>query len=270
MSHASNGSLPTANIRFASWEAFGAFLGQQGSARGLFVRAATPPPIGTELGVRFVLPDGSDLLLSGRVVHTVNPLEAEALGEDPGMGVQFTHMSAEQARALQELMVKALNAPSLAPPPSPGARKPSGAPAQRVRSAPPVGPGALAAPGRAGSAPPTGPAQARPVAPDNDPRLHEAAALLGRARIDAAEQKVAEVLRERPSSIEGRVILFTAQARRAAAQFDFATATDKYRALLAIDPNSAEAKAQLEVLRRDAETGKALVERVFGPGDRSR
>ena len=101
---------PTAHIRFQSWEEFGAFLGQSGGARGLFVRADKPPAIGTEIGVHFVLPDGSELLLSGRVVHSLNALEAQALDEEPGMGVQFTHMSQEQGRQLQELMMKAFEA----------------------------------------------------------------------------------------------------------------------------------------------------------------
>lgn len=104
-----------ARIRFQSWDEFADFLQQEGNSRGLFVRAAVPPAIGTDLGVHFMLPDGSELLLSGRVVHTVNPLEAEALGEDPGMGVQFTHMSEEQAHELQRLMLRAMSMSSRPP-----------------------------------------------------------------------------------------------------------------------------------------------------------
>ena len=104
-----------ARIRLQSWEEFADFLQQEGNSRGLFVRAAIPPAIGTDLGVHFLLPDGSELLLPGRVVHTVNPLEAEALGEDPGMGVQFTHMSEEQAHELQRLMLRAMSMSSRPP-----------------------------------------------------------------------------------------------------------------------------------------------------------
>jgi Tfp pilus assembly protein PilZ len=261
---------PTAHITFTSWEEFGGFLGQSGSARGLFVRAEKPPPIGTEIRVHFVLPDGSDLTLAGRVVHSVNPLEAEALGEEPGMGVQFTHMSEEQGRALQGLMMKALSSPSLHPSP----RAPRNAPTRYSSSPPHELPFAAAEPTtvarvaipraeRAGA--PVPPAPIEPRVPDNDPRIQEASSLLDRVRFDAAEQKVAEVLRERPGSFEGRLILFTAQARRAASQFDFQTAIDKYRALLQLDPEHAEAKSQLQLLQREAETSRALVERVFGP-----
>jgi Tfp pilus assembly protein PilZ len=249
---------PTAHIRFTSWEEFGGFLGQQGSLRGLFVRADKPPAIGTELRVHFVLPDGSDLTLSGRVVHTVNPLEAQALDEEPGMGVQFTHMSEEQGRALQELMMKALSSPSL--PPAGRPRR-----AEQPRAPEPSEPTAFArvATSRASrDHEPLEPPAAR--VPDEDPRLQEASSLLDRVRFDAAEEKVAEVLRERPGSFEGRVILFTAQARRAASQFDFQTAIDKYRALLQMDPDHAEAKAQVQLMQREAETSRALVERVFG------
>jgi Tfp pilus assembly protein PilZ len=262
---------PTAHITFTSWEEFGGFLGQSGSARGLFVRAEKPPAIGTEIRVHFVLPDGSDLTLAGRVVHSVNPLEAEALGEESGMGVQFTHMSEEQGRTLQGLMMKALSSPSLHPAP-----RPQRAPTRYSSKPPQVLPSAASEPSavarvaipraeRAGALPP-GPVE--PRVPDNDPRIQEASSLLDRVRFDAAEQKVAEVLRERPGSFEGRLILFTAQARRAASQFDFQTAIDKYRALLQLDPEHAEAKSQLQLLQREAETSRALVERVFGPKNR--
>lgn len=260
---------PTAHIRFSSWEEFGGFLGQQGSSRGLFVRAEKPPPIGTELSVHFVLPDGSDLTLAGRVVHSVNPLEAQALDEEPGMGVQFTHMSEEQGRALQELMMKALSSPSLHPagpqraaPPPPTPSPFDDPPSAREPTA--VARVVIPRAGRFAEPLPTPPAQ--PRVPDEDPRLHEASSLLDRLRFDAAEQKVAEVLRERPGSFEGRIILFTAQARRAASQFDFQTAIDKYRALLQLDPEHTEARAQLSLLQREAETSRALVERVFGSG----
>lgn len=259
---------PTAHIRFASWEEFGGFLGQQGGSRGLFVRADKPPSIGTEIRVHFVLPDGSDLTLAGRVVHSVNPLEAQALGEEPGMGVQFTHMSEEQGRALQELMMKALSSPSLHPPGRPQRVAPAPAPAPTPPREPAgaareqVAVARVAIP-RAGR-PAEPPAASEPRVPDDDPRLHEASSLLDRVRYDAAEQKVAEVLRERPGSFEGRIILFTAQARRAASQFDFEAAIDKYRALLQLDPEHAEARTQLPLLQREAETSRALVERVFG------
>jgi len=258
---------PTAHIRFTSWEDFGGFLGQQGSSRGLFVRADRPPSIGTEIHVHFVLPDGSDLTLAGRVVHTVNPLEAQALGEEPGMGVQFTHMSEEQGRRLQELMMKALSSPSL-PPARPARDQPAwSSPPQREPGPPPplrepLAVARVSVPRAAQPAEPEVGEESR--VPDTDPRLHEASVLLDRVRYDAAEEKVAEVLRERPSSHEGRIILFTAQARRAASQFDFQVAIDKYRALLQLEPDNGEARAQLALLQREAETSRALVERVFG------
>jgi tetratricopeptide (TPR) repeat protein len=60
--------------------------------------------------VQLLLPDGSEVLLEARVAYALSTLEAEAVGSDPGMGVQFTHMSEETGKRLQQLMADALDA----------------------------------------------------------------------------------------------------------------------------------------------------------------
>jgi hypothetical protein len=232
-------SLPTARIRFASWEELARFV-MQSDGRGLFVRAATPPPIGTELTLQLVLPDGRDLSLPGRVAHRV----AADSGGDPGMGVQITHMSAEQAERLQQLMSDPDVSRSL------HKQKASFRPeAQHVAAIP--------------SAPP-------PPPPDEPPKsslLLQAMQLLDRARFDTAERNVMDVLGDDPTNIEAQKLLLIIQARRLRSQFDFDRATQKYRAVLKLDPEHPEAKEQVAALSNEIEHSKALFERVFGNGN---
>ena len=228
--------VPTARIRFGSWEELARFV-TQSDGRGLFVRTNSPPPIGTELNLQLVLPDGRDLALPGRVAHRV---VAES-GNDPGIGVQITHMSAEQAERLQQLMSnpelsrslhkqisqrpgpKSVDPPAMPPPPPPPAM------------------GAL---------------------------LVQAYTLLERARFDTAERNVMDVLGDDPANIEAQKLLLIIQARRLRSQFDFDRATQKYRAVLKLDPDHAEAKEQVDSLEGEIEHSKALFERVFGGSDK--
>jgi len=226
-------ALPTARIRFASWEELARFV-MQSDGRGLFVRAATPPPIGTELTLQLVLPDGRDLALPGRVAHRVTDPRAET-----GMGVQITHMSAEQAERLQQLMSDPDVSRSL------HKEKASLRPEQAfVPSAPP------------------GPEEAPKSA-----LLLQAMQLLDRARFDTAERNVMDVLGDDPANVEAQKLLLIIQARRLRSQFDFDRATQKYRAVLKLDPDHAEAKEQVAALSGEIEHSKALFERVFGSGN---
>lgn len=234
---------PTARIRFASWEELARFV-MQADGRGLFVRTGSPPPIGTELTLQLVLPDGRDLSLPGRVAHRVG---AES-GGDSGMGVQITHMSAEQAERLQQLMTNPDIARNFHKHASlrPSAPEPASKPVARPLPEPP-------------------PAEPKPLS-----ALAQAYALLERARFDTAERHVMDVLGDDPSSVEAQKLLFVIQARRLRSQFDFDRATQKYRAVLKLDPSHAEAKEQVALLQGEIEHSKALFERVFGGSENKR
>ena len=231
-------ALPTARIRFASWEELARFV-MHSDGRGLFVRTATPPPIGTELTLQLVLPDGRDLALPGRVAHRTT---ADS-GGDPGMGVQITHMSAEQAERLQQLMSdpdvsRSLHEQQASQRPAAGAKIPA------VPSAPPV-----------------------PEQPPKSSLLLQAMQLLDRARFDTAERNVMDVLGDDPANVEAQKLLLIIQARRLRSQFDFDRATQKYLAVLKLDPENAEANEQVAALSSEIEHSKALFERVFGSGN---
>jgi hypothetical protein len=162
---------------------------------------------------------------------------ASAANDEPGMGVQLTHMSAEQAERVTALMVQA------------GVGEDTidthGDPAHRSFPPPP--------PRRA----------SQPIG--RDPRIDQIVGLLDRARFDAAERKAVEVLTEIPELIGVRVLLLQAQARRARSQFDFDQALDLYMSILMLDSRHEEALEQIKVLPEQAEHTKKLQARVLGP-----
>ena len=225
----------TARIRFASWEELARFV-MQSDGRGLFVRANTPPPIGTELTLQLILPDGRDLALPGRVAHR----SAGDAGSEPGMGVQITHMSAEQAERLQQLMTDPEIARSFHKQASLRPKAPS------LPAAPPPVPVPV------------------PPASQMSPLLVQAVTQLERARFDTAERHVMDALGDDPSNVEAQKLLLIVQARRFRSQFDFDRASQKYRAVLKLDPEQPEAQEQVASLSNEIEHSKALFERVFG------
>jgi hypothetical protein len=228
-------AVPTARIRFNSWEELARFV-MQSDGRGLFVRTHALPPVGTELTLQLSLPDGRELALPGRVAHRVG-LES---GGEPGIGVQITHMSAEQAERLQELMTNPDIARNFH-------KQASLRPEAPIASRPPPEP---------------------PAVPQMTALLAQAYALLERARFDTAERHVMDVLGDEPSSIEAQKLLLIIQARRLRSQFDFDRATQKYRAVLKLDPEHAEASEQVASLEGEIEHSKVLFERVFGSGNK--
>jgi len=60
------------------------------SSRGLFIRTEALLPVGEDTPLRLTLPDGTELLLHGRVAHMLTPSAARALGRHPGMGFELT------------------------------------------------------------------------------------------------------------------------------------------------------------------------------------
>jgi len=246
VSGSSTKAVPNARIRFASWEELARFV-MQSDGRGLFVRAVAPPPIGTELTLQLVLPDGRDLALPGRVAHRVAP----GSGAEPGIGVQITHMSEEQAERLQQLMTDPDIARSFH---KHASLRPASA---EVQAPEPASERAAAEPAPGASSQLSAP-------------LVQAFAQLDRARFDSAERLVMDVLGDDPSSTEAQKLLLTIQARRLRSQFDFDRATQKYRAILKLDPQHAEALEQVASLSHEIEHSKALFERVFGATENKR
>lgn len=273
-------AVPTARIRFGSWEELARFV-MESDGRGLFVRAGSPPPIGTELMLQLILPDGRDLALPGRVAHRVGP---EA-GAEPGMGVQITHMSAEQAERLQQLMTNPDIARSFHRQASlrPGAPVPSSATTPEGKPVLPRAKPILTSkhkPAQAAPRPPAPvrapePAPPRPVVEPPPPSamsplLIQAYTLLERARFDSAERCVMDLLGDDPAHVEAQKLLLVIQARRLRSQFDFDRAMQKYRAVLRLEPEHPEAKEQVAALGHEIEHSKALFERVFGGSESKR
>ncbi|AKF05969.1 TIGR02266 family protein [Sandaracinus amylolyticus] len=73
------------------------------SEMGIFVRSESPLPIGTELRMRFAHDEGGELELSGMVVW-INPLRANGDNPNPGMGVRFESLTAEQREQVVALV----------------------------------------------------------------------------------------------------------------------------------------------------------------------
>lgn len=75
---------------------------------GLFIESSAPLPVGTTIAVEFALPDrpSERLRATGRVVWVRTRPERQVLF--PGMGVEFTDISAETSRRVVDL-VTALN-----------------------------------------------------------------------------------------------------------------------------------------------------------------
>jgi hypothetical protein len=279
-------------VRFDLWAEFARFMEQDSSTRGVFVRAAVPAAIGSEINVQFLLPDGSDLVLQGRVVHRLSAEEARAMGEHAGMGVQFTQLSAEQAQYIEGLLagVAARQAQRASTPATASGKRSSAPPGKQdsVPAAPEVAPVAAPAPKNAA---PVAPAAAAPAAraaaapavvngaprvvvvtaPPSapaltDPRLHQATSLLERGRFEAAARHANDVLAEHPELTAAKILLLVIDARRLRSQFDFEPAIECYRTVLSLDPLHSEANDQIGVLAGELEHSKALFERVFGRG----
>lgn len=74
------------------------------SEMGIFIRSDSPPPIGTELTVRFNAPDGgAQLELEGRIVW-INPVRVNGENLNPGMGVRFRALTPEQREQVVEIV----------------------------------------------------------------------------------------------------------------------------------------------------------------------
>lgn len=73
------------------------------SEMGIFIRSETPLDIGTPLRMRFA-PEGEDPLeLEGQVVW-INPLRLDTENLNPGMGVRFSNLNADERERIVNLV----------------------------------------------------------------------------------------------------------------------------------------------------------------------
>jgi type IV pilus assembly protein PilZ len=73
------------------------------SEMGIFIRSDDPPKVGTTLSLRFATDEGEPLELEGVVVW-INPVRPDGENLNPGMGVRFIHLSAEQRERVVDLV----------------------------------------------------------------------------------------------------------------------------------------------------------------------
>jgi Tfp pilus assembly protein PilZ len=88
----------TINKEFGSFDAFIAEYVTNISRSGAFVKTADPPPVGTEINLKFtvIMDDIETIEGIGRVVR---------LQDDPrGMGVVFTHISHHSQHLLERML----------------------------------------------------------------------------------------------------------------------------------------------------------------------
>jgi type IV pilus assembly protein PilZ len=74
------------------------------SAMGIFIRTNAPEPPGTVINLRFTPPGGPQLNLEGRVMW-VNPYRPGSYDNiNPGMGLQFIDLTAQQREQIVNLV----------------------------------------------------------------------------------------------------------------------------------------------------------------------
>lgn len=72
------------------------------SAGGMFIRTIYPLPEGTELNIKFAIPEiKADFSILAKVVWAAKP-ESGSNQEESGMGINFINMSKEKSKILQD------------------------------------------------------------------------------------------------------------------------------------------------------------------------
>lgn len=93
----------TVKVDYASGETFLFAYLTNISEMGIFVRTETPLPIGTRLRLRFHVESGDALEFEG-VVMWINPVRVSGDNLNPGMGVRFDNLAAEQREQVVALV----------------------------------------------------------------------------------------------------------------------------------------------------------------------
>lgn len=99
-----------ADIRVAcrTWDRFVTLCALNVSQGGMFIRAASPPPLLSKIHLDFVSPSGDAFGLEAEVVHVVSLERAERDGMHAGMGIRFLDIPPGMQRAIDELVQQAL------------------------------------------------------------------------------------------------------------------------------------------------------------------
>jgi type IV pilus assembly protein PilZ len=74
------------------------------SAMGIFIRTSMPHPPGTRLNLRFTPPGSTSLDVEGEVVWTNPHRPGRAESINPGMGIQFVDLTANQRDQVMKLV----------------------------------------------------------------------------------------------------------------------------------------------------------------------
>lgn len=93
----------TVKVDYASGETFLFAYLTNISEMGIFVRTESPLPIGSGLRLRFHINDEDSLEFDGEVMW-VNPVRAVGDNLNPGMGVRFANLTAEQREQVVALV----------------------------------------------------------------------------------------------------------------------------------------------------------------------
>jgi uncharacterized protein (TIGR02266 family) len=74
------------------------------SLGGMFVKTDSPRPLGTDVEVRVEFVRGGAFVARGKVVRVVRAREVPDRSQPTGIGIEFTQMTDESRRLLEELL----------------------------------------------------------------------------------------------------------------------------------------------------------------------
>lgn len=119
-------------LRCAQWDNYIKLYTSNISRGGMLLRVKEPPEVGAPVQINLELPDGDELLLSGKVARQVQPKKE---GQMPGIGVAL-ELSDQQRSQLDHYLVMAKSSGHTAPvAPPPGEREPTPPPQQQPEPA---------------------------------------------------------------------------------------------------------------------------------------
>jgi uncharacterized protein (TIGR02266 family) len=96
-------------LRCETWREFVDTYANDMCRGGMFIRTDDAREALSDVELRLILPEGTEIALSARVVHVVTPEQAEQYRQTAGMGVEFIHGDAEQKRQILQLVEFARN-----------------------------------------------------------------------------------------------------------------------------------------------------------------
>ncbi len=87
-----------------SWGEFVALYATDVSQGGMFISTAMAPPVLSEVDVQLRLPEGHEIRLRGRVVHTIDAEAALQAQREPGVGIEFVQLDAAMRAQIHQLI----------------------------------------------------------------------------------------------------------------------------------------------------------------------